>query len=293
MTFLSRTPMPRFAAIVILSFCVVVPGIVPALAYAALPAEMQLDVLSAELARAIEGQDHRKVLDVFRQMREQGIDLPARLAFVEALSLAELGQYLAARRSLERYMNEEGREGRYYGQAVALYVKIKDRAEAEEARELEANQRRIAEIQARAAAETKAQQICEDLRKSDGEEMARWKRVGQIARLNTEWKYAVINLDEGVTLTTERAADTGEFDDLFVFETQRIAFKAPPKITGAEASVMVGFGPFEMLKPGDAVYRKPGTRSSSYFSCNPQELFCQRIKQLCPDAGRIAGRIDR
>lgn len=306
-----RPPFIRHLAILC---CAVTAAILMAssvAAQAALPSDMQLDILTAELAQAIEKNDHNKVLSIFRQMRGQGIDLPPRFTFVEARSLAELGKNLEARRALERYMKEEGRKGQYYEQAVALYVKVKDLAEVEEKREREVEERRLAAIrkkqlddelrekqrqqqeEARAAAETKALQICEDLRKRDEEEKATWQRVGQIARINTEWKYAVIAIDNGITLATEPSAATGVHDYLFVFETDRISFKAPPKLTGAEASVTVSYGPFERLNTGDVVYRKPGSRSSSFFSCDPRALYCQKANQLCPEAGRISGRVIR
>lgn len=296
--------------IAIAIFAVLTP--IPRTAGAALPSDMQLDILTAELAQAVENNDHKKILSIFQQMRSQGIGLPPRFAFVEARSLAELGKNLEARRALERYMKEEGRKGQYYDQAVALYVKVKDLAEAEEKREREAEERRLAAIrkkqlddelrekqrqqqeEARAAAETKALQVCEDLRKRDEEEKATWQRVGQIARINTEWKYAVIAIDNGITLATEPSATTGLHDNLFVISPRlRVSFKAPPKITGEEASVTVFYAPnFTELKVGDVVYRRPGRPYKDPFMCAPAlDLWCLRVSQICPSAGRLSGRM--
>lgn len=188
------------------------PSVPGALAANNLPPDVQLDILAAELAKAIETDDHKAVVAGIERLRSGNYALPANLMYAEARSRAALGKHLEARNLLESYISKEGRKGKYYDAVVALYAEIKDKAASQEAEqrrqaELAAEQdrkrkmeeQRQEEIRLAAArkAEEERRRIEEKRRRAEEANAAfaaALVQVGTVSRVNNEYGYAVVAL---------------------------------------------------------------------------------------------------
>lgn len=100
----------------------------------ALPIEVQVDLYMAELTRLLEYDDHVGIVDLVPKIRALNIDIPDALFFIEARALYSTGDFIKARESLLVYLNQAGREGRYYDEATNLLLEVRAQAAAEEAR---------------------------------------------------------------------------------------------------------------------------------------------------------------
>jgi len=128
----------------------------------ALPIEVQVDLYMAELTRLLEYDDNVGIVILVPKIRALNIEIPDALYFIEARALHATGDAIKARESLLVYLNQAGREGRYYDEATNLLLEVRAQAAAEEARiaaliqereraqresEARANQLRIKEVQ--------------------------------------------------------------------------------------------------------------------------------------------------
>lgn len=128
----------------------------------ALPIEVQVDLYMAELTRLLEYDDHVGIVTLVPKIRALNIEIPDALYFIEARAQHATGDAIKARESLLVYLNQAGREGRYYDEATSLLLEVRAEAAAEEARiasliqereraqresEARANQLRIKEVQ--------------------------------------------------------------------------------------------------------------------------------------------------
>ena len=100
----------------------------------ALPIEVQVDLYMAELTRLLEYDDHVGIVALVPKIRALNIDIPNALFFIEARALYSTGDAIKARESLLVYLNQAGREGRYYDEATNLLLEVRSQAAAEEAR---------------------------------------------------------------------------------------------------------------------------------------------------------------
>jgi len=100
----------------------------------ALPIEVQVDLYMAELTRLLEYDDHVGIVALVPKIRALNIDIPDALFFIEARALYSTGDAIKARESLLVYLNQAGREGRYYDEATNLLLEVRSQAAAEEAR---------------------------------------------------------------------------------------------------------------------------------------------------------------
>jgi TPR repeat protein len=99
-----------------------------------LPIEVQVDLYMAELTRLLEYDDHVGIVTLVPKIRALNIDIPDALFFIEARALYSTGDAIKARESLLVYLNQAGREGRYYDEATNLLLEVRAQAAAEEAR---------------------------------------------------------------------------------------------------------------------------------------------------------------
>jgi TPR repeat protein len=130
----------------------------------ALPVDVQLDLLMSELAALAAADDHAGVVALIPEIRALDVDLPEALYFVEARSLYQTGDALAARDRLLVYLSSAGRDGRYYDQATELLLEVKEAAEIEE-RERRVNAERRQRELAEAARKARVLHIREAQRK--------------------------------------------------------------------------------------------------------------------------------
>jgi len=100
----------------------------------ALPIEVQVDLYMAELTRLLEYDDNVGIVTLVPKIRALNIEIPDALHFIEARALHATGDAIRARESLLVYLNQAGREGRYYDEATNLLLEVRAKAAAEEAR---------------------------------------------------------------------------------------------------------------------------------------------------------------
>lgn len=122
----------------------------------ALPIEVQVDLYMAELTRLLEYEDNVGIVQLIPKIRALNISIPDALYFIEARALYATGDAIRARESLLVYLNQAGREGRYYEEATNLLLEVRAEAAKEEARIAELL---LARKQAQAAAEQRAQRL--------------------------------------------------------------------------------------------------------------------------------------
>ena len=104
-------------------------------AKATAPTTQQLvDRGMAELTYALERDDHPGILRVISKLKGMGVVYPPALDFIEARALREIGDFIGARDLAHSYVKSEGTDGRYYEEAVKLWVEVKDRADEDETR---------------------------------------------------------------------------------------------------------------------------------------------------------------
>ncbi len=110
----------------------------------------KFDLLSMQLVDQVKNEDWPAIRSTIRQLRSSGRALPASLDYFDAKAHAETGDPIEALRLLTNYINSQGREGEYYGDALSLYSTVEPAAKAAEA---EARAKREAEIAAQRRAE--------------------------------------------------------------------------------------------------------------------------------------------
>ncbi len=98
---------------------------VQASAQDALPAEVQFDVLRLEIGEAAKRNLHKDVLGLAERMRKTGQPVPPEISLLEGKAFYGLGALAMARRSIAAYLNDVGRTGKDYDEALRLYVKVK------------------------------------------------------------------------------------------------------------------------------------------------------------------------
>ncbi len=112
-----------------------------------LPMDIQVDLLVEDLRQKRESEDHAGVIEVISRIRALDTPFPDFLLWVEAKSLSEERQILAARDRLLAYLRNAGKEGRFYTQAKALLVEITPQAEGLEQAMREEQQKRAREAE--------------------------------------------------------------------------------------------------------------------------------------------------
>ncbi|TCP07687.1 hypothetical protein ONS87_18350 [Caldimonas thermodepolymerans] len=108
-------------------------------AWAQLPPEIELDRLNTRAAAAIEARDWEGALKALDAMAKLDAALPVNYHYHRARALAELQRYLDAKKALETYLTQQGRQARFYQQALEMLGELEAPA-AQQAREVAARE---------------------------------------------------------------------------------------------------------------------------------------------------------
>lgn len=107
------------------------------IAQSVLPADVQIDLLKADIYDLLKAERYNAALEKFDELREVMPTLPAPLVYLEAQASVAAKDYFRAEEKLQEYFNAEGRDEATYKKAFALFRQIKPlREEAE--REIDA-----------------------------------------------------------------------------------------------------------------------------------------------------------
>ena len=97
-----------------------------------LPLEVQLDLHMSELGRLLQIDDNVGIIDLIARIRSLDTEIPNALYFLEATALHKTGNALASQDRLLRYLQNTGREGRYYDKATELLLTVRAEAAIQE-----------------------------------------------------------------------------------------------------------------------------------------------------------------
>ena len=97
-----------------------------------LPLEVQLDLHMSELGRLLLINDNVGIIDLIARIRSLDAEIPNALYFLEATALHKTGNALASQDRLLRYLQNTGREGRYYEKATELLLTVRAEAAIQE-----------------------------------------------------------------------------------------------------------------------------------------------------------------
>lgn len=148
-------------------------------ARAELSDQAKFDLLIETLAQQIATEDYEGCLESVKVLRETGIELPVSIAYFEGLCFYHTEEYELARDRFELYLNEAGRSGRYYDEAIKLYVDAGERAKtgrAKRRKQEEADEARRIKAEAERARRKKAQEAARKKREAEAKKVADAKR---------------------------------------------------------------------------------------------------------------------
>ncbi|PNU21012.1 hypothetical protein C2E25_04205 [Geothermobacter hydrogeniphilus] len=104
----------------------------------ALSPEIRFDMLKTKLTQQLKEQQYARALETIHEIRGLGIATPASLDYFEGKALFESGKKYEAYETLTNYVESNGKNARYYRQAIAYLVKAEEAYNAEkEKREAE------------------------------------------------------------------------------------------------------------------------------------------------------------
>jgi hypothetical protein len=167
----------------------------------ALPIEVQVDLYMAELTRLLEFEDNVGIVNLVPKIRALNINIPNALYFIEARALYATGDAIQARESLLVYLNQAGREGRYYQEATNLLLEVRALAAEKEARNAEL-------LAARKQAQELAEEKARTLRNREVQSLLfqvgfpKTPVTGEIDGLTRE-ALAVFQVRQGLTVNAE------------------------------------------------------------------------------------------
>jgi formylglycine-generating enzyme required for sulfatase activity len=123
--------------------------------------EVDFDLLSAKMAKALKEGDYEKALPLINQIKNSGRDYTPSLIYFEGLALENIGQLEAAEVTYRAYMERAGKSGAYYTKALNRIIEIEDKKEAaaKKAAEEAARKAKAAEEAKRTAAEAERRAI--------------------------------------------------------------------------------------------------------------------------------------
>lgn len=105
-----------------------------------LPKEQRADQYLLQAQEAYREGNYRQAVEAFSRIESLGVSMPSEFHFFYGSSLAETGDYASALMQLSRYLDQEGRDGRQYQNALRLYGEI------EQEREERARQQQFAPV---------------------------------------------------------------------------------------------------------------------------------------------------
>ena len=114
----------------------------------ALPPSVKLDMLKTKLVEQLKTNDYSAALQTMQELKDTSMKLPASFGYFEAKALFETGQKYEAYKQLEKYVVKNGKDAKYYNQAIVYLVKAEDTYNAEKKKK---EQERITREQAEQA----------------------------------------------------------------------------------------------------------------------------------------------
>ena len=125
----------------------------------ALSPEIRFDMLKTKLVQQLKAQKFTGALETMYEIKSLGVHVPSSLDYFEGKALFESGQKYEAYIKLENYVEKNGKNAKYYNQAIAYLVKAESTYNAEnKKKEQERIANKIAAEEARIAAEQRAQE---------------------------------------------------------------------------------------------------------------------------------------
>lgn len=103
-------------------------------AAAAQMSEVDFDLLSARMAKALKDGEFEKALPMIEQIKSSGRDYTPSLIYFEGFALENLGRLAEAEATYRSYLERAGKSGAYYNKALARVVEIEDKLEKKMAR---------------------------------------------------------------------------------------------------------------------------------------------------------------
>lgn len=110
----------------------------------ALSNEAQIDILKIKLVEQQKKGDYKAIINSIEQWKKIDSNLPISLVFWEGKAYFNTKEYLKSYKALEKYINIAGKDGRFYQDALKLYLKVEPKykdALAEEQKEKESKGR--------------------------------------------------------------------------------------------------------------------------------------------------------
>ena len=92
--------------------------------------EVEFDLLSARMAKALKAGEFEKALPLIEQIKDSGREFTPSLIYFEGFALENLGQLSDAETTYRRYMERAGKSGAYYNKALGRIVEIEDQISA-------------------------------------------------------------------------------------------------------------------------------------------------------------------
>lgn len=109
-------------------------------ARAQVPADIQAELATHQLQKAVEDKNHKLVLQLIEARKTRGDALPADYAYYQAAAHLGLGNLFSAHGAILRYFKEAGKKGTHYRDALTLYSALQSAAlQAVEAEIAQAN----------------------------------------------------------------------------------------------------------------------------------------------------------
>lgn len=96
----------------------------------ALTKEQRADQYLLQAQEAYRDGKHRSAVDYFSRIESLGVSMPAEFHFFYGSSLAETGNHTDAYLQLSRYLNQEGRGGRQYQNALSVHAEVEQKVAA-------------------------------------------------------------------------------------------------------------------------------------------------------------------
>ncbi len=165
----------------------------------ALSAEVKLDMLKSRLVQELKGGEYGKALNTIADLKATKTKLPKSFAFFEGKALFESGKKAQAYRVMEKYVEANGKEAKYYKQAISYLAnseaayqaelqaeKKRQAAQRQRQREVEAEQQRV-------LAEQQAEKSKDDKFREEAAEIARNRKQIYDAATGLAWSAPVYN----------------------------------------------------------------------------------------------------
>jgi len=98
----------------------------------ALSKEIRADQYMVTVKKALDKNDHRKALKYMKKIETLEVKLPNSFYYFKANAQYKSDESKNAKYSLEKYLESEGRQGKYYSEAIELLTEIEEQIEDDE-----------------------------------------------------------------------------------------------------------------------------------------------------------------